>query len=135
MYRQLKRDGSITLPLDGMALLQHVHASDVAEVHRLALTRPEVSAGESFNAVAEQSITQRAYAELLARHVGHEPHITFLPWPEFVAEVGDRHAGVTYAHITRSPHFSMEKARRMLGFTPRYSEVETVLEAAGALDI
>ncbi len=135
VYRALKRDGSITLPLDGMALLQHAHAADVAEVHRLALMHPEVSAGESFNAVAEQSITQRAYAELLARHFGHEPRITFRPWPEFVTEVGDHNAGVTYAHITRSPHFSMAKARRLLGFTPRYSEEETVLIAVDALDL
>ncbi len=133
VYRSLKRDGSVTLPLDGMGLLQHVHAADVAEVHRLALTHPEVSAGESFNAVAEQSITQRAYAALLARHFGHEPRLTFLPWAEFVAEVGEDNAHVTYGHITRSPHFSMAKARRVLGFTPRYSEEETVLDAVDGL--
>ncbi|MDO5735842.1 MAG: NAD(P)-dependent oxidoreductase [Propionibacteriaceae bacterium] len=135
VYRSLKRDGSVTLPLDGMALLQHVHAADVAEVHRLALTRPDVSAGESFNAVAEQSITQRAYATLLARHFGHEPRMRFLPWAQFVAEVGEAHASVTYGHITRSPHFSMAKARDVLGFIPRYSEEQTVLSAVDALDI
>lgn len=135
VYRTLKRDGSITLPLDGMGLLQHVHAADVAEVHRLALLKPEVSAGESFNAVAEQSITQRAYAALLANHFGHEPRITFLPWTEFAAVAGRNHAGVTYAHITRSPHFSLAKARGVLGFIPQYSEEETVLSAADALDI
>ena len=135
VYRALKRDGSITLPFDGMALLQHVHAADVAEVHRLALTLPDVSAGESFNAVAEQSITQRSYAELLARHFGHEPRITYLPWAEFVTEVGESNASLSYAHITRSPHFSMAKARRMLGFTPTFSEEDTVLSAVDALSI
>ena len=133
VYRALKRDGSITLPFDGMALLQHVHAADVAEVHKLALTHPQVSAGESFNAVAEQSITQRAYAALLARHFGYEPRITFLPWPDFVAEVGESNAHLTYAHITRSPHFSMAKARRVLGFTPQFTEEETVLDAVDGL--
>lgn len=133
VYRLLKRDGSATLPLDGMALLQHVHAADVAEVHRLALTRPDVSAGEAFNAVAETSITLRAYATLLARHFGQEPQLSFLPWKEFVAEVGERNGIMTHDHITRSPHFSMEKTRRLLGFTPSYSEMETVLAAADAL--
>ena len=133
VYRALKRDGSITLPHDGMALLQHVHAADAAEVHRLALLNPDVSSGESFNAVAEQSITQRAYAQLLAHHFGHEPSITFLPWDDFAAEVGDENASLTWAHITRSPHFSMAKARRVLGFTPRFSEEETVLSAVDGL--
>ncbi len=135
VYRSLKRDGSATLPLDGMALLQHVHAADVAEVHRLALTQSEASAGEAFNAVAEQSITLRAYATLLAGHFGHEPRLSFLPWKEFVAEVGEKNAIMTDDHITRSPHFSMAKARRVLGFTPRYSEEETVLSAVDALDL
>lgn len=133
VYRSLKRDGSATLPLNGMGLLQHVHAADVAEVHRLALTKPEASTGEAFNAVAEQSVTLRAYATLLARHFGHEPQLTFLSWAQFVAEVGDDNAVVTHDHITRSPHFSMAKARRLLGFTPRYSEEETVLSAVDAL--
>lgn len=133
VYRSLKRDGTAVLPLDGMALLQHVHAADVAEVHRLALTRPEVSAGQAFNAVAEQSITLRAYASMLARHFGHEPQLSFLPWAEFVAEVGEQNGIMTHDHITRSPHFSMEKAARVLGFTPRHSEEDTVLSAVMAL--
>ncbi len=133
VYRSLKRDGSATLPLDGMALLQHVHAADVAEVHRLALTQSEVSAGEAFNAVAEQSITLRAYATLLARHFGHEPQLAFLPWADFVTEVGERNAIMTHDHITRSPHFSTAKAHRLLGFTPMHSEEETVLSAVDAL--
>ncbi len=133
VYRSLKRDGSATLPLDGMALLQHVHAADVAEVHKLALLNSEVSAGEAFNAVAEQSITLRAYAALLARHFGHEPQMNFLPWSDFVTEVGERNAIMTHDHITRSPHFSMAKAQRILGFTPRYSEEKTVLSAVDAL--
>lgn len=133
VYRSLKRSGSVTLPLDGMALLQHVHAADVAEVHRLALMNSNASAGEAFNAVAEQSITLRAYAELLARHFGHEPQLSFLPWGEFVAEVGEKNAIMTHDHITRSPHFSMAKTHRVLGFTPRYSEEATVLCAADAL--
>lgn len=135
VYRSLKRDGSATLPLDGMALLQHVHAADVAEVHRLALTQSDASAGEAFNCVAEQSMTLRAYATLLARHFGHEPSLTFLPWAEFAAEVGEKNAIMTHDHITRSPHFSMAKAREVLGFTPRHSAQETVLEAVAALDI
>ena len=133
VYRSLKRDGSATLPLDGMALLQHVHAADVAEVHRLALTHPETSAGEAFNAVAEQSLTLRAYATLLARHFGHEPTLTFLPWADFADEVGEKNAIMTHDHITRSPHFSLAKTRALLGFTPTYSTQATVLAAVDAL--
>ncbi len=133
VYRSLKRDGSVTLPLDGMALLQHVHAADVAELHRLALMNSEKSSGEAFNCVAEQSMTLRAYAKLLARHFGHEPQLTFLPWTDFVAEVGEKNAVMTHDHITRSPHFSMAKARDLLGFAPHHSTQETVLEAADAL--
>ena len=133
VYRSLKRDGSATLPLDGMGLLQHVHASDVAEVHRLALENRQESAGEAFNAVAEQSLTLRGYAELVAHHFGHEPNLTFLPWDEFASAAGEENARLTAEHIRHSPHHCMDKARRLLDFAPRHSAADTVLSALDAL--
>ncbi|WP_206686239.1 hypothetical protein [Kribbella qitaiheensis] len=42
-------------------------------------------------------------------------------------------AAATHDHIAHSPHCSMEKAGRLLGFRPRYSPLETALDALGWL--
>lgn len=129
VYRQLLHDGSCLLPDEGMGLLQHVHAADVATMHRLALEKPEASAGWAFNAVCTSSLTLRGYAELVAQHVGQEPRLELLPWAQWAEIVGEENAALTFDHVSRSPHHSMERAERLLGFTPAHSIQETVLES------
>jgi nucleoside-diphosphate-sugar epimerase len=128
----LRADGSCLLPDRGLETVHHVHAEDVAGLHQACLEQPGASAGESFNSVCTQALTLRGYAELVARHFGHEPRLEFAPWAEFAATVGPDAAGATMEHIGRAPHFSMEKARVLLGFTPRHGVTETVLDAIDA---
>lgn len=130
VLRRLRADGSCLLPDEGMGLLQHVHAADVAALHQYALEQPDAATGEAFNAVATSSLTLRGYAELLAGHFGHEPRLEFLPWQEWERAVGGENAALTHDHVSRSPHHSMAKARELLGFTPRHSIQATVIEAA-----
>ena len=130
VLRHLRADGTCLLPDDGMGLLQHVHAADVAALHHRALEQPDAARGEAFNAVATSSLTLRGYAELLAEHFGHQPRLEFLPWQEWEQAVGPENAALTHDHVSRSPHHSMDKARELLGFVPRHSIEATVIEAA-----
>jgi len=41
-------------------------------------------------------------------------------------------AATTIEHIGRAPLFSMEKARALLGFVPKHSVTDTVLESIDA---
>lgn len=132
VLHSLRADGSCVLPDRGGETIHHVHAEDVAELHRACLEQPEAAAGQSFNSVCSRALTLRGYAELVARHFGHEPRLELLPWAQFTHRVGPQHADVTLDHIGRAPMFSMEKARRLLGFEPRHSVEETVLEAIDA---
>lgn len=131
VVESLRRDGSCVLPDRGLETIHHVHAEDVAELHRACLEQPERSVGESFNSVCTEALTLRGYAELVARHFGHEPRLRFVPWTEFAAQSGPEHAQATIEHIGRAPMFSMAKAERMLGFVPAHGVVDTVL---GAID-
>ena len=54
----------------------------------------------------------------------------FETWGKAQSEA-DRTA--TWEHIARSPNCSMEKARRLLGFVPRYASLEAVQEAVTAM--
>lgn len=133
VYADLITTGRAVLPERGMGLLQHVHAADVAGLHAAALEQPDRSAGEAFNAVAVESMTLRGYADLVATEYGQPLDLELLPWADFVARVGERTAAVTADHIDRSPHASMAKAERVLGFRPAYSGWDAVREAIGWL--
>ena len=128
----LRADGSCLLPDRGGETIHHVHADDVASLHQACLEQPDAAAGESFNSVCTQALTLRGYAELVARHFGHEPKLEFVPWAEFASRVDPEKADQTIEHIGRAPMFSMDKARTLLGFVPRHSVTDTVLEAIDA---
>lgn len=129
VYAELARAGRAVLPDQGMGLLQHVHAADVAALHVAAMNQPDASAGQAFNSVAEESMTLRGYAELVARAYDHPPDLTFLPWAEFAAQVGEENARLTADHIGHSPHHSTAKAADRLGFRPRHTAWDAARES------
>ncbi|MDQ6895975.1 MAG: NAD-dependent epimerase/dehydratase family protein [Actinomycetota bacterium] len=125
----LRTDGSCLLPDRGGETIHHVHADDVAALHQACLEQPDVAAGQSFNSVCTQAFTLRGYAEVVARHFGHEPKLEFVPWNEFTTRVDPKHADQTLEHIGRAPLYSMEKARTVLNFVPQHDVTDTVLES------
>lgn len=128
----LRADGSCVLPDRGLETIQHVHAEDVAGLHQACLEQPGAATGESFNSVCTEALTLRGYAELVARHFGHELRLELVPWAEFVERVSPEDAQTTLEHIGRAPMFSMDKARALLGFVPQHHVTDTVLEAVDA---
>jgi nucleoside-diphosphate-sugar epimerase len=128
----LRADGSCLLPDRGGETIHHVHAEDVATLHQACVEQVDAADGESFNSVCTQALTLRGYAELVARHFGHEPRLELVPWAEFASRVDAAEADTTMEHIGRAPLFSMDKARDLLGFVPRHSVTDTVLESIDA---
>lgn len=128
-FKKLADGAELALPNLGLETVQHVHAADVAGVFVAALANRSVAIGESFHAVADGAMTLRGYAEGVARWFGQEPNLTYLPWADWKKTVSERDAAATWDHIAHSPHCSMEKAARLLGFRPRYSPLETALDA------
>lgn len=133
VFETLANGNELALPNLGMETIQHVHAADVAGVFLAALANRSVAIGESFHAVADGAMTLRGYAEGVARWFGQEARLTFLPWEEWRKTVSDRDAEITWDHIAHSPHCSMEKAARLLGFRPAYSALGATLDALGWL--
>ncbi|WP_433019238.1 NAD-dependent epimerase/dehydratase family protein [Kribbella sp. CA-294648] len=129
VFETLARGEELVLPNLGMETVQHVHAADVAGVFLAALANRSVAVGESFHAVAAGAMTLRGYAEGVARWFGQEPRLAFLPWEEWRKTVSERDAQITWDHIAHSPHCSMEKAARLLGFQPSYSALGATLDA------
>jgi len=132
VFRRLERGDTLVLPNEGMETVHHVHADDVAQAFELALNRPNDAVGESFHVVSPAPMTLRAYAEAMYAHFRQTSRLEFLPWEEWRETVTEDEAAATWDHIAHSPHGSIAKARQRLGYAPRYSSLEAVIESITA---
>lgn len=78
-------------------------------------------------------MTMRWYAEQMAQWFNQPARLVYLPWDEWKNSVTAKDAAVTEDHLRHSPHCSIEKARRLLGYEPRYSPLAAVQESVAWL--
>jgi nucleoside-diphosphate-sugar epimerase len=112
-----------------METVHHVHCADVAAAFISAIKRREASLGQNFHVVSSAALTLRGYAARMAEWFGRSPRMKFLPWEEWSQTVSEKDALVTWDHIAHSPNYSIEKARSLLGYEPRYSSLAAVKES------
>jgi nucleoside-diphosphate-sugar epimerase len=105
-----------------------VHADDVAQAFERALTRP-AAIGSSFHVVSEQAMTLRGLAAGVAAWFGRDPVIELVDWPEFERRVGAEHAEASREHVARGIAASIDRARDVLGYRPRYSSLDALHES------
>ena len=129
VFEQLARGEEVRLPNLGLETVHHVHADDVAQAFAQALVHRSVAVGESFHAVSAAALTLRGYAESVAAWFGKRPALRYLSWDEWQKGVSKEEASATWDHIAHSPNCSIEKARRLLGYQPRYNSLEAVFES------
>ncbi|MFI6078558.1 NAD-dependent epimerase/dehydratase family protein [Actinoplanes sp. NPDC051343] len=128
VWRRLATGEPLALPALGLGVLGHVHADDVAQAFERAITRP-AAIGSSFHVVAEQAMTCRGLAEGVARWFGREAVLDLVDWDEFERRTDPAQAAATRDHIERSITASIDRAKQILGYTPRYSSLETLHES------
>jgi nucleoside-diphosphate-sugar epimerase len=129
VFARLARGETLALPNLGMETVHHVHADDVAQAFVQAMANRSVALGESFHVVSPAAVTLRGYAESMAAWFGEPARLQFLPWEEWCNTVTQQEAQATWDHIAHSPNCSIAKARRMLGYQPRYSSLQAVQES------
>lgn len=129
VFSTLARGEELVLPNLGLETVHHVHADDVAQMFMRAIASRSTASGEAFHAVSPAAVTLRGYAEAVSAWFGKEPKLSYLPWPEWKATHSPREAEATWDHIAHSPNCSIDKARRLLGYAPRYTSLEAVFEA------
>jgi nucleoside-diphosphate-sugar epimerase len=98
-------------------------------LHHAAMNRRSLALGESFHVVSAAALTLRGYAERVSSWSGQAAKINFVPWDVWKQSASEKDAKVTWDHIAHSPNCSIEKARTLLGYAPRYSSLEALREA------
>lgn len=133
VFERLAAGEEVCLPNLGMETVHHVHCDDVALAFERALVARDRSLGESFHVVAAAAMTLRGYAEGMAEWFGQPAKLRFQSWEDWRAGFSERDAAITRDHIGHSPNCSIEKARALLGYEPRYSGLAAVQESVSWL--
>lgn len=85
--------------------------------------------GRDFTVVAPSALNVRGYAQLAASWFGQIAHLRTVTWDAFRADTDAEAAQTSWEHLVRSHCFSIDKARALLGYAPRYEPDEAVLES------
>ncbi|MGN6412758.1 NAD-dependent epimerase/dehydratase family protein [Flexivirga sp.] len=129
VWRTLAAGRPLAIPGLGAETMHHVHADDVAQSFELAIAHREQAAGEDFNITSAAALSVRGYAQAVAGWFGQEAILHTVTWEEFRAATTAEHAALSWEHLDRSPCFSVQKAGELLGYQPRHTSLETVLES------
>jgi nucleoside-diphosphate-sugar epimerase len=129
VFKKLAEGKEVVLPNLGMETVHHVHADDLAQAFMKAIENRNTALGESFHIVSEKALTLRGYAMAMAAWFGKEARLSFLPWDQWKDTVTEGEAAATWDHIAHSPNCSIEKAKGLLNYSPRYTSLEAVQEA------
>ncbi|HUI72575.1 MAG TPA: NAD-dependent epimerase/dehydratase family protein [Spirochaetia bacterium] len=129
VFESLAKGERLALPNLGLETVHHVHADDVAQAFCKAIENRATAVGESFHVVSPAALSLRGYAERIAQWFGKKAQLDFLPWEQWKATASADDAAATWDHIAHSPCISIEKARRLLGYEPRYESLPAVVES------
>ncbi|MFV0399794.1 MAG: NAD-dependent epimerase/dehydratase family protein [Oscillospiraceae bacterium] len=130
------RDGKeLWLPNFGMETLHHVHAEDVAGVFIAAIRAGKPAFGQGFHAVSPRAVTMRGYAEEAASWFGREAKLQFEPFEQWGKRFTPQEVAMASDHMLHSPSCSMEKAEKVLGFTPAHSSYSAIRECLESFDL
>jgi nucleoside-diphosphate-sugar epimerase len=129
VWHTLSAGHTLHIPGLGTEQMHHVHADDIAQLFELAIARPDAAAGEDFNVVAQDSLNVRGFARAAAGWFGQEARLETVTWAQFRETTAPEHADTSWEHLFRSQCASIEKAKAILGYAPRYSSEAAVHEA------
>jgi UDP-glucose 4-epimerase len=102
---------------DGTCIRDYVHVLDIAEAHVLALKQIDRFSGQVFNVGNSQGYSVLEVIEAVRRVTGKSIATTF----------GPRRPGDPSVLVASS-----ERIRRQLGWDPKYSDLDTIVETAWA---
>ncbi len=133
IFSDLAQGKEVLLPNIGRECVHHVHADDVAQAFVQSIANRSVAVGESFHVVSPAALTLYGYARAVASWFGKSARLRFIPWEEWKQSVSAKEAQITWDHIARSPNCSIEKARRLLQYRPRYTSLQAIRESVFAM--
>ena len=119
----------VFLPNQGLEMLHHVHADDVAQAFIQAIKYPELACGESFNIVSDAALSLNTYALELARAFGKPSRVKHLALDKWNSVFSEEDYQASMEHLSHGSNCSNAKAKARLKFAPAYSSIAAIEES------
>ena len=129
VWTRLSEGAPISIPGIGSEFMHHVHADDVAHSFEAAMDHRDAAAGEDFNIVAPTALNVRGYAQIAAAWFGQTADLQPVTWEEFQQSTTPDFYDSSWGHLLRNHYCSIDKARRLIDYRPRYEPEAAVLES------
>ncbi|HWC68465.1 MAG TPA: NAD-dependent epimerase/dehydratase family protein [Acidimicrobiales bacterium] len=120
MFLRLLQHRPILVPHGGLVVGSYGHVDDLCDA-MITVARHPAAPGEVFNVTGE-SLDVNRYVAVLADVVDREPDVVYAP-DALLPELDESGAAPVFGHLFKTRHHAMvstEKARRLLGYAPRY---------------
>ena len=101
----------------------------IAHSFRLAVENRR-SVGQIYNICLSHAVTLNRYLEITAAALGKKAYISHLPLEEMLAKYGDTIHATGLRFLATHMCFTIEKARRDLGYVPHCTPEEAIEETA-----
>jgi len=136
LFDWIRRGKNIPLVGWGNNLYQLLHVEDLNEAILLAATKPAKTANTTFNIGAEKFSTMKRDYQALLNHAGHGKRVIGTP-PWLVINILRVLEALrisplykwVYETADKDSFVSIEKAEKVLGWKPRYSNVDALIES------
>jgi len=129
VWQRISAGRPIDVPGIGAEFMHHVHADDVAQAFEAAVAHRDVAAGEDFTIVAPSALNVRGYAQMAASWFGQTADLRSVTWDDFRRSTTEDAYESSWEHLVRNHYLSIDKARTLIGYEPRYEPEEAVLES------
>lgn len=132
-FEKIKKGEEICLPKEQFSL-HHVHSQDIADLI-LCCIGEEKARAENFMIACERAYTLQGFAKELYQYYGKEPLIKLVDYQQFLNGMNKEDAMVTEEHLLHSSMVSVDKIKQVLGYEPKYSELDTIVDSLEAMDL
>ena len=126
-HKALARGETVVLPDGPEALIGPCDAEDIASLFALAINQRTAAAGQIFNAGAADAVTSTQLIRLFGEIYGVHIPIKRVPWDAYKTEINPDMGNWWHFYAHMVPDIT--KARKLLGYEPRYGVKETIARA------
>ena len=129
VWHKLSAGLPVDIPGIGSEFMHHVHADDVAHAFEATIDHRDTAAGQDFNIVAPTALNVRGYAQIAASWFDQTADLHTISWEQLRASTPDDFYDSSWAHLSRNHYVSIDKARNLIGYAPRYEPESAILES------
>lgn len=127
LHKKMQAGEKVYLPDGAECLLGPCDAEDIAQLFALAIENRKAAAGQMFNAGSAYGLVATEFIRTYSKIYGVEIPIERVSWERYVTEINPEQVSWWHFYAPMCPDIS--KARKLLGYEPKYTPEQTLQRA------